>query len=57
MSHQVIDDFLPETEFTTLQNFLMKTGIYTTIPFTYRDNWQDSIDDFSLQANFTKQHI
>ena len=51
MSHQVIDDFLPETEFTTLQNFLMETGIYTTMPYTYRENWQDSIDDFSLQAN------
>ena len=51
MSHQVIDDFLPETDFTTLQNFLMKTAIFNTIPFTYRHEWQDSLDDFSLQAN------
>ena len=51
MSHQVIDDFLPEAEFTTLQRFLMETSIYIPIPYTYRENWQDSIDDFSLQAN------
>ena len=51
MSHQVIDDFLPETDFITLQKFLMTTAIYNPIPFTYRDNHQDSIDDFQLQAN------
>ena len=48
---QVIDDFLPEAEFTTLKNFLMESAIYKTMAYTYRYEHQDSLDDFSLQTN------
>ena len=48
---QVIDDFLPEAEFTTIKNFLMASAIYKTMPFTYKHEHQDNLDDFSLQTN------
>ena len=50
MNHQIIDDFLPEADFHVLKDFLEESAIYKPLPFTY-DHGQDSIDDFSLQAN------